>query len=743
MTALPGRAPARTLTTVTDALQQTLARVTPGGALTTGVALTIVLLAFGAQSGVAVGANTRAQVLLIAVAAGLGAVALTSTNRVTTLKRFHGAAALGGVAALALYTALSIIWSLNADQSWLETNRTLSYFAAFAGAMAVARLVPDRWDALLRGIAVGAVVVCGYALLTKAFPEVFNRDETFARLRAPFGYWNAVGLMAASGVPPLLWLAARRSGHAAVNALAYPGLGIVLVTLLQAYSRGGLLALAIGLIVWFAVVPLRLRAAVALVLTALGSAGVTAWTFSQTALTKDLQPLVQRADVGHQFGILLLLFLVVLLAVGLLIGFSTAQYPPQPRTRLMAGRVVIGVLAAGLAAGVIALAAAPGGIGGQVSSAAKSLTSPSAKAPDNGPGRLTATSSVRARYWDEALQVHQLSPWVGTGAGSYGQVRKRFRSTPLEVQDAHGYVVQTLADLGWIGLGVSLAALAAWIAAAVSALGLRRRDRGLGWDAERVGMATIAVVVLVFGVHSLVDWTWFVPANAVLAMICAGWIAARGPLHARLAAEGPTGMVSAAEKVGMVPRTPSWTFKDRAAAWRPPPARVGAALAVVATAVAVCWAVVQPLRAVHAGDSALARLDAGQTAAAISIATVATRRDPLSPEPWFELAAARAAAGDGVGAEAALRRAIRTQPADPETWRRLGQFRLQDIARAQEALQPFQAAYFLDPKSVESQSDLVKLARALVAAQQAAAAQKAAAEAAKDQQANQRKDQRP
>ena len=47
-------------------------------------------------------------------------------------------------------------------------------------------------------------------------------DEIFARLRAPFGYWNAVGLMAASGVPPLLWLAARRTGHAAVSALAYP-----------------------------------------------------------------------------------------------------------------------------------------------------------------------------------------------------------------------------------------------------------------------------------------------------------------------------------------------------------------------------------------------------------------------------------------------------------------------------------------------------------------------------------------
>ena len=67
------------------------------------------------------------------------------------------------------------------------------------------------------------MIVCGYALLTKVFPESLAEDEIFARLRAPFGYWNAVGLMAALGVPPLLWLAARRSGHAARQRARLPG----------------------------------------------------------------------------------------------------------------------------------------------------------------------------------------------------------------------------------------------------------------------------------------------------------------------------------------------------------------------------------------------------------------------------------------------------------------------------------------------------------------------------------------
>ena len=98
-------------------------------------------------------------------------------------------------------------------------------------------------------------------MLTKVFPGALNPDEIYARLREPFGYWNAVGLTAALGVPGCLWLGARRSGHAALNALAYPALGLLLVTILLAYSRGALLAAGVGAAFWFAVVPLRLRGA--------------------------------------------------------------------------------------------------------------------------------------------------------------------------------------------------------------------------------------------------------------------------------------------------------------------------------------------------------------------------------------------------------------------------------------------------------------------------------------------------
>ena len=99
--------------------------------------------------------------------------------------------------------------------------------------------------------------------------------------------------------------------------------------------------------------------------------------------------------------------------------------------------------------------------------------------------------------------------------------------------------MQTLADLGLVGLALSLLATVGWAVAALRVTGVPRRDRGLPFDPERIGLITMASVVVVFGVHSLIDWTWFVPANACVALLCAGWVAgacaARDRLSTRLA----------------------------------------------------------------------------------------------------------------------------------------------------------------------------------------------------------------
>jgi Flp pilus assembly protein TadD len=674
-------------------------RVASSGALAIGVALGIAATSFAAAGGLRLERTTYVLIAMMLGGATLVAVALIRRPR-TADTPLYGGGPLLAFGLLAAFTALSVTWSLAPADSWVEANRTFAYLAVFAGGIALARLMPERVGALLAGVGAGCMIVCAWALLTKVFPASLAPDETYARLREPFAYWNSVGLMAALGVPPMLWLAARRTGHAAANALAWPAIGLLLVCLMLSYSRGALAALVIGVAAWFVLVPLRLRATVALAAGVIGAAPLVAWAFSQDGLTTDEAPMAARVDAGHEFGALLVLMAAVLLAVGIAAHFAAAQRAPSPHQRRIAGRAAVGVLALLPVVGLIALASAPGGVDGQVSSAWNKLTDPDARTPANTPGRFTAASSVRARYWDEAFHVHGESPWVGTGAGAYATVRNRFRDTPLAVRHAHGYVVQTLADLGWVGLLVSLAAAAAWLVAAARATGITRRDRGRPYDAERVGLLTLVTVVLAFAFHSLVDWTWFVPANAAVALLCAGWVVGRGPLRDRRAAPPAVAPAPAQE--------------TRLARLRRevPPLRAAAAALVMVIALAAAWTAFQPVRAVNAGDAAFDRLDQGQQAAAADIAHIAVDRNPLSVEPLFELAAIEELRGNNEEAEAALGRAVELQPANAETWRRLGRFQLSALVQPDEALRAFRAAYYLDPANQQSTSDILEASRA-------------------------------
>ena len=45
----------------------------------------------------------------------------------------------------------------------------------------------------------------------------------------------------------------------------------------------------------------------------------------------------------------------------------------------------------------------------------------------------------------------------------------------------------------------------------------------------------MVAVVAVFVVDSTIDRSWFVPGDTVIALLCAGWVAGRGP-YARRAA---------------------------------------------------------------------------------------------------------------------------------------------------------------------------------------------------------------
>lgn len=650
----------------------------PAGTVAFGALLAIVALE--GQGGLQLGPLTTVELLLEAIAGMAAAAALIAG---VAVRRAHGALALGLFAALLAFTAASISWAVDPGDAWIEANRTLAWFAVFALGFVLVRIAPQGWASLTGGLILAAVIVCGYAVLTKVFPGALSPEETYARLRAPFGYWNSVGLMAAMAGPACLWLGARRSGHAAVNALAYPALGLLVVACLLAYSRGSLLALGVGCVFWFATVPLRLRGLAVLVTGGLGGVILALWAFGQDALSTDRIALAERAAAGHQFGILLIAMLGVLLLAGLAIGFGLAERAPSPATRRRIG--VAALVCAGLVPVALAgsLALSPRGFSGSVSKAWNDLTNPNAMTPANDPTRLTEIGSVRARYWDQALKIWRANEAVGVGAGGYRTARLRYRNDLLVVRHAHGYIVQTMADLGLVGLLISLALLAAWLAAAGRATALWGRARLAPYTPERIGLLTLFAVVIVFGVHSLIDWTWFVPGNVVPALLCAGWLAGRGPLT---------------EQIGLARQATMVDLRGPRRRNALPAIGAAGAVAVAGLAAAAAWTTWQPQRSVNASDAALVALESGHVADARARVRQAREADGMSLAPLFTAATVELSAGNVAGARRNYEQAVRQQPSSPEAWLQLAQFEL-GRNRPRAALDALGPALYLDPRS--------------------------------------------
>jgi tetratricopeptide (TPR) repeat protein len=170
--------------------------------------------------------------------------------------------------------------------------------------------------------------------------------------------------------------------------------------------------------------------------------------------------------------------------------------------------------------------------------------------------------------------------------------------------------------------------------------------------------------VVCFGISSAIDWTWFVPATAVPALICAGWLAGRGPPDA------PVGRV------------------DRRRALLSHPALPLSGTAVVAVALGLAWGIWQPLRSVQAENAAFSAAAAGQAAAAAGNDALAERdgaaafadaraavdRDPFSLDAMTALASLYAAAGDLRRARAELVLETQRQPQNFASWYQLGDF---------------------------------------------------------------------
>ena len=660
------------------------------------VAAALVALVFltSSSSGQTVtGANTWTEIALTFLGAGACAAAVLIGGR----GRAWGAPAVALFAVFTAFAALSIVWSVQPDWSWFGANQLLSYVSVFAGAVVVGRLVPGRWAALLGGVAAAMAALCGYSLLAKVFPATLASTNQAGRLQAPFGYWNAIGVAGALGLVPALWAGTRRSGSPLLRGLAVPALTLMMSVLILSYSRSALLVAVLAAAAWIVFVSLRLRSALVLALAAVCALPIVVVALHSHGLSGDGVAAAAQDSAGHAFGPVLLGMVLVAAVVGVAGAVAMDRVAVTEALRRRIGTVlVIGVALLPLVA-VAGLAASSRGLFGEISHAWQSLTSSSSVVFNNS-SRLAQLGSSRPGYWHDGLTVGAHALLKGVGELGYGVARLRYTTNTAKTDQAHSYLVQTFADLGLIGLALTLALLVAWCRAAARPLALRTPWRSLSPEhaLEREGMAALAIVVAAFGVHSSLDFTFYFPGVTIPALLCAGWLAGRGPLAAPVGRrpEGRVSMVRRPEAGALV-------------------------TGLVALALIGAWVIWQPLR------SAQALADAeNQPATAFASARTAATRNPLSLEPLYLLSVLYQHAGQPRTARAELLQATRLQPDNPLPWLWLGQ---SDIAngRSAEAIDAVSHVMTLnqpvDPTRLAAR-DVILQAQAQLARRQAAAA---------------------
>ena len=594
-------------------------RVPAGARLGLALGSFLLLVGIGAADG---GYFPTAWGWCVLVFAWVSGVALTVSPRLT-----FGRLELAFLMSLLLFiawTALSISWSSDVEQSVLEVQRGMVYLVGALAAVLVVR--GGSISHLLGGLLAGITWLSAQALATRLFPGA-GRDSAelaLGRLAEPIGYFNALGLFAVMGA----LLALGFVGHGqrlAGRAAAAAALPILLTTAYFTYSRGAGLALAVGLLAAVALDRQRLTLLTTGILLALPSAAAV-WLASRAPALSSLS--AERAAIaaeGNQLTIRLLA-LSAASAVIALVVWAVERRVRVPRRARRAYGALLGSVGVAL---IVVAVASHGGPGTLARQAYDGLnTNPPSAAGDRNDlnsrlGRIG--SPARIAQYRVARRQHEQHPWIGSGAGTFEQFWLRYRPNNVRVRDTHSLYLETLAELGWPGIVLVVIMLALPLAGAVRA---RRRPLVMG--------AFGAYIAYVF--HAGIDWDWEMPVLTLLVLFCAVALFVAGHEHAQTPWALPVG-------------------------WR-----AAAVAAVIAAAVFSSIGLI--------GNRALSKAADAVDRAAFRIgeaeARTAVRWAPWSAEAHQQLGRAQAALGRERQGRATLRKALRMSPDDWRIWYDLG-----------------------------------------------------------------------
>jgi O-antigen ligase len=418
-----------------------------------------------------------------------------------------GRIALAGLAALCVWTALSLLWTPVAGATQDDLQRVLLYLAYFSACVVLFRAVWVRnW--LEPALAAGTVIVTCYALSERLVPDLIELSESVTaggRLEQPLTYWNASGALSALGVVLCVRLVADNRREARLRAAAAAATIPLAVGVYLSLSRGVLAALAVALSVLVAVAPdgrAQLRAVAIALFTSLPAAVVAGAL--PAVRTLDGSAGARRAE-----GLVMLAVLAALAAAAALLAWREARSDGPAGAPLRARHR--GLATAGV--GLVLLGALLG--------AAALESKPESRSPAFGadPERLQSLDSNRYSYWRVGLDTFAERPLLGIGSGAFVVEWLQQRDVDDPTREPHSLYLGTLAELGLVGFA-ALVAFGWGVAAA--ARELWRREPGLA-------AGPIGALVL-FAAHAGIDWDWEMPALTMVALALAGAVVAWGEM---------------------------------------------------------------------------------------------------------------------------------------------------------------------------------------------------------------------
>ena len=580
----------------------------------------IAIFAIGADGG-SYALTNRHTIAIIALWGIVVAVAvrLWPVERVPT-----GAIVAGGfLAAYAVWTGLSIIWSDSAEQSFNEADRVVLYLAVFGLAVLAPGRMYRRW---MDGMAAGIAAVGIVALVSRLFPHLFGQTETLAqlfpaaqrRLSFPVDYWNGLATLMALGLPLLLHAAATFR-DSVLRGLALAPVPVLVSVIYLSSSRGGSLAALFAVIVFFLLASRRWAVLGAISVGAAASA-FALFVFSRRSELVD-NPLdsALAEDQGRSAAVWLLL---ICIGAGVVYGLSSRFLrSPGPLPRALTAGITILAVAA-IAVGIAA--AHP------VQRFQDFKQTPANLNESIHTHLFSGSSNGRWQLWTAAVDEFKKEPVHGEGAGSYEAWWAQHGELSFFVRDAHSLYVEALGELGIVGLVLLLG----FFVTSVAVGGTRLMGEN---EEQRAAVAALLAVAAGYLLEAGIDWMWELTAVSVVAMVALGLLT------------GPS----------MLPPAPFAVERTR----RP---LVGVLAVIVALALMVAEGVpVLATMSIRHSQNAAA---ANNSKKALDDALAAKSIQPWAASPYLQIALVREQAGHLPEAHAAIAQAIDRDPVDWRLW---------------------------------------------------------------------------